>query len=328
MTDRPQRANSGVSPRVSIAMPVFNTARYLPEALRSIAGQTFADFELVIIDDGSTDGSTQVLQEFAAREPRVRLIARANEGLIATRNELLGAARGELIAWMDSDDVSLPERIARQVQAFDLDAQLLCVGSSAQCVDPDGSLLNVERWPQSYEDVRIDQQQGGGMRFPTTMMRRAAALQVGGFREPFRIGEDLDFLLRLGEAGKMRNLPEVLYLYRQHVASVCAALGPDWLRYRDEILTLARERRESGLDRLQRGETIVIQRSQAPDRRMIEWRVYLNWAGHALANSNHSLALKYARAAVARRATAWSSWKLMIRIVLRWGRHGLVPAGR
>src|SRR5882672_4931888 len=131
-------------PKVSVLMPVFNTARYLSDALASISAQTFADFELVAVDDGSNDGSTRILELFAAREKRMRLVTRENRGLIATRNELLGAARGELLAWMDSDDVSLPHRLARQVDVFRNDPALVCLGSAAQCIDPDGNFLNIE----------------------------------------------------------------------------------------------------------------------------------------------------------------------------------------
>jgi len=98
-------------PRVSVLMAVFNTKAYLREALESIRNQTFTDFELVVVDDGSTDGSDDVLRAFALDEPRMRLITRGNKGLIATRNELLRAAHGSLIAWMDSDDISTPDRL-------------------------------------------------------------------------------------------------------------------------------------------------------------------------------------------------------------------------
>jgi glycosyltransferase involved in cell wall biosynthesis len=311
--------NTPLIPKVSVLMPVFNTARYLSDALASLSAQTFTNFELVVVDDGSNDGSTQILELFAAREKRMRLVTRENRGLIATRNELLGAARGELLAWMDSDDVSLPNRLARQVDAFQIDPALVCLGSSAQCIDPDGNFLNIERWPISHREILIEQQTGGAMRFPTTMMRREFAQRVGEFREPFRIGEDFDFLLRLSESGKMENLPDVLYLYRQHISSVCAILGPQWPVYRDHILELARERRHGGKDQLQQGGSVRIDVPVNADRRQTERKVYLGWAQHALTNDNIPLAWKYARAAVARRPMSKSAWKLIFHIFLRAG---------
>jgi glycosyltransferase involved in cell wall biosynthesis len=309
--------NIDSQPRVSVLMPVFNTARYLQVALESIGNQTFADFELLVVDDGSVDGSTKILESFAARDRRVRLVTRENLGLIATRNELLGTARGEFIAWMDSDDISLPDRLASELRCFANDPTLVCVGSAAQCIDPEGNFLNIEHYPPTHADILVDQQKGGAMRFPTTMMRRDAALRVGGFREPFRIGEDFDLLLRLSEVGRMANLPEILYYYRQHLSSVCAVLGPRWPIYRDHILDLARERRVNGRDRLQNGETLAIAAPTTMDRRLIESQVYSSWVRYALRNDNIPLAWRYARSAVARRPASMSAWKMMVRVAMR-----------
>jgi glycosyltransferase involved in cell wall biosynthesis len=317
-----------VIPRVSVLMPVFNTARYLSEALNSISAQTFTDIEFIAVDDGSNDGSTRLLEVFATRETRMRLVMRMNLGLIATRNELLRAARGELVAWMDSDDISLPQRLAVQIDAFDRDPELGCLGAAAQCIDPDGNMLNVEHWPLLHREILIEQQKGGAMRFPTTMMRRDLALRVGGFREPFRIGEDLDFLLRLSENGKMANLPDTLYLYRQHISSICATLGPRWPIYRDCVLELARERERYGKDRLQNGGSLYIAEAANTDGKQIEWQVYLGWAGHALRNENISLAWKYACAAVSRRPASRAAWKMVIRILLRAGSGVLIRTAR
>jgi glycosyltransferase involved in cell wall biosynthesis len=246
----------------------------------------------------------------------MRLFMRENLGVIATRNELLRAARGEFVAWMDSDDVSFPQRLERQIEAFRRDPLLACLGSAAQCIDPEGNFLNVERYPSQHAEILLEQQKGGAMRFPTTMMRRELALRAGGFREPFRIGEDFDLLLRLSEIGKMANLPDTLYLYRQHVASVCSTLGAQWPLYRDQILQLAHERQARGSDRLQNGELLHMEVAALVDRRKIEWRVFLEWARHALHNRNTSLALKYAGAALSRRPTSVAAWKLMVRIIL------------
>jgi len=308
-----------LTPRVSVLMPVFNTARYLSDALNSICAQTFTDFEFIVIDDGSNDGSTQILELFAARERRTRFMARGNRGLIATRNELLNAGRGELVAWMDSDDISSPQRLARQVDAFDKDPDLVCLGAAAQCIDPEGNFLNVERYPSLHQQILIEQQQGGAMRFPTTMMRRAMALRAGGFREPFKIGEDFDLLLRLSEIGKMANLQETLYLYRQHISSVCTTLGAQWPTYRDHILELARERQRGGKDRLQNGGSLSIPNGAYTDAKQNEWRAYLSWAGSALLNENFPLALRYARAALARRPLSKAAWKIVLRILLHVG---------
>jgi glycosyltransferase involved in cell wall biosynthesis len=309
--------NIGSQPRVSVLMPVFNTARYLQVALESIGNQTFGDFELLVVDDGSVDGSTKILESFAARDRRVRLVTRGNLGLIATRNELLGSARGEFIAWMDSDDISLPDRLASELHCFVKDPTLVCVGGAVQCIDPEGNFLNIEHYQPVHADILVDQQKGGAMRFATTMMRRDTVLQVGGFREPFKIGEDFDLLLRLSEVGKMANLPQILYYYRQHLSSVCAGLGPRWPIYRDHILDLARERRANGKDRLQNGGTLAIATPITTEKRLVESQVYVNWARYALDNGNGPLAWRYARSAVARWPASMSAWKTMVRVAIR-----------
>lgn len=304
------------APRVSVLMAVFNTVEYLQEALSSISNQSFRDFEIVVIDDGSDDGSSEILKSFASKEPRMRLTLRKNIGIVATRNELLASARGDLVAWMDSDDVSALNRLAFQVNKFDDDPLLVCLGAAAQCIDPEGHPLNVERYPLDHSEIVIEQRNGGAMRFPTTMMRREAALKVDGFREPFRIGEDFDFLLRLSELGKMANLPDTLYFYRQHLYSVCATLGSRWAAYRDQILELARERREYGRDRLQKGGTISIDAQDSGITQRFVARTYAQWARYSLQNGNRRLAWKYSRLAIYARPAALGAWKILIRVML------------
>lgn len=302
-----------VPPKVSVLMPVFNPGCHLAGALSSIQHQTFTDFELVVIDDGSSDGSDKLLQLFAANEPRVRLTIRHNLGLIATRNQLLENARGEFVAWMDADDVSLPDRLARQVEGFSTDPSLVCLGTAAQCIDPDGNHLNVERYQSSHDAILAEQEIGTGMRFPTTMMRRDVAMKAGGFREPFKIGEDLDLLIRIGEIGRLGNLGEILYLYRQSISSVCATIGPYWLVYRDQVLELARQRRSGKPDLLQAGHTLTIPPAPRFSARGRAHAAYTRWAQLALANSDWPLAWKYLRAAITARPLAKDGWKVAAR---------------
>src|SRR5215211_725311 len=107
----PGEGGSGTAaPKVSVVMTVFNAERYLREAIESVLNQTFGDFEFVIVDDGSTDRSLDILKEYAQRDPRIRLISRENKGIVASANEGIAVARGQYLARMDADDVSLPQR--------------------------------------------------------------------------------------------------------------------------------------------------------------------------------------------------------------------------
>src|SRR5262245_19749735 len=116
-------------PLISACMPAHNTERYVGQAIESILNQTLGDFELLIIDDGSTDGSLEVPRRYPGRDPRIRLTSRPNKGVAYTRRELAEQARGEFLACMDADDVALPHRFARQVEYFRAHPECVLVGS-------------------------------------------------------------------------------------------------------------------------------------------------------------------------------------------------------
>ena len=198
-------------------MPVYNARRFLTEAVESVLGQTLGDFELLIVDDGSTDGSTEVLRRLAGRDRRIRLVVRENRGLIASLNEMIGMAGGDLIARMDADDVSLPGRFAAQVEYLDAHPEVICLGGSERWIDEVGHPLLVNRRPT--DDAAIQEQALSGicpMCHPTVMMRREAVLGVGGYDPTMHNAEDLDLWLRMGEVGRLANLEEVVLDYRLH----------------------------------------------------------------------------------------------------------------
>ena len=303
-------------PRVSLLMPVFNTAPYLPQALASVRDQHFEDFEVVVVNDGSTDGSSEILRAFADDEPSMRLIDRDNRGLIETRNQLLHEAQGELIAWLDSDDLCHPDRLRRQVEAFDANPGLVCLGTNIELVDPEGRSLGVEEYPEDDEAVREAQMRGGGLRFASTMQRRSAAIAAGGFRHPFRMGEDMDFLLRVAELGRVANLRDVLYIYRQHLLNTCTALGLNWPEYCAVILELASERRERGSDRLQRGEDVPLPQLNSGDARKLIPIVLLDWARGALSAGDRMRAFRYTLSSIRRSPLRGAGWRQLAKLLL------------
>lgn len=297
-------------------MPVFNSAKYIREALASVQNQYFRDFELIIIDDGSTDGSSDILRTLAREDSRIRLIQRSNHGLIATRNELLREAKGEFLAWMDSDDISLPDRLRRQVGIFDSDPSLICVGTNVQLIDAVGRPLGVESYPQGDEAIRAEQVRGGGLRFASTMQRRAIAILSGGFRPPFPMGEDFDYLLRVGERGRMANVPDVLYVYRQHLLSTCTTYGRNWPRFREIILDLAEQRREQGYDKLQRGEGITLPPVQDEDALRFVPLVLHEWAKGALSTGDRFRAIRYTLTAIWVSPFDGTAWRFLTKLLL------------
>jgi GT2 family glycosyltransferase len=149
------------------------------------------------------------------------------------------------------------------------------------------------------------------------MMRREAARRIGGFREPFPMGEDFDFLLRLSEIGTMANLAERLYVYRLRLSSVCAMLGPRWAAYRDAILELARERARDGLDRLQRGQPFAVRvPDEGTDAHALAVAAYLRWSEIARRAGHRAIAWRYAAAAVAAAPASRPAWKSLARLCL------------
>jgi glycosyltransferase involved in cell wall biosynthesis len=205
-------------------MPVYNAGEYLREAIDSILAQSFEDFELIVCNDGSTDGSEAVLQEFADRDSRVLVINRSeNRGLIATRNEILEHAQGEYIALMDADDISLWDRFDRQVAFLDANADHVLVGSRIMLIDPEGHPMCVLGIKETHEEIdawHIEGHSGAAICNPTIMMRTEAVHAVGGYTEGTACAEDYDLFLRLAEFGKLATLPEVHLHYRQHLSSV------------------------------------------------------------------------------------------------------------
>jgi len=208
---------------VSVLMPVFNGEKYLGVAVESILAQTYPDFELVILDDGSTDGSLRMLRQFHRRDPRIRIISREHRGFDETANQLIGLARGEYVALMAQDDIALPERLALQVAFLRNHPEVLCVGGSFELIDEEGRYLTVLRQPETDRDIqRLNLAGRNSIHSACVMSRREPLLALGGFDPNFYPSEDLDLWLRLGEIGKLANLREPVLRYRIHSESISA----------------------------------------------------------------------------------------------------------
>jgi glycosyltransferase involved in cell wall biosynthesis len=141
---------------VSVLMPVYNASQYIRAAAFSILTQTHKDLELIAIDDGSTDGTTEILQEIASSDRRVKLTVRENRGLVASLNEGLGLAQGALIARMDADDIAYPSRLSTQVEIFRQNPQLCLLGMGADYLYPGNYLIKSKTQPATHGEIRIE----------------------------------------------------------------------------------------------------------------------------------------------------------------------------
>ncbi|HEX2099268.1 MAG TPA: glycosyltransferase [Candidatus Synoicihabitans sp.] len=209
-------------PKISVILPVYNAARYLPLALRSLLAQTERDFEIVAVDDGSTDASLSMLQDTARRDARLKIISRPNTGIVGALNDGIAAASGTYLARMDGDDIAFPERFARQLRYMETHPDCVCVGSAYIYIDAVGAPLKLTPRPLTHEAIEAGllRGDGGSLIHPVVMMRASAVAAAGGYRESAQWVEDLDLYLRLARIGRLANLAEPLLYYRFHTASV------------------------------------------------------------------------------------------------------------
>ena len=207
------KINKKLSPVISVAMPVFNGDKYLAEAIDSILAQTFTDFEFIIIDDGSKDGSLNILREYEKRDSRIRLIARENRNLSDTLNEIILLARGQWVARMDQDDIALPQRFERQLQWLEQTGADICGGWIQLFGAADKRIL---KHPQTDSAVKMELLFGSSFAHPTVIMK-AELVKKLRYDKAWEHCEDYDLWERAVHAGwKMTNVPEVLLMYRQH----------------------------------------------------------------------------------------------------------------
>jgi Glycosyl transferase family 2 len=205
---------------VSVLLPVYNASAYLREALESLFAQTFSDFEIIAINDGSTDGSGEILREAAARDRRMRVVERENRGLVATLNEAAGMARGNYLARMDADDVCLPERLARQVAVLDARPKLAALGTWVQAF---GGSTETWKYPESAEATLCAMIFRCPLAHPTVMMRRSLFSEEGfAYEKAAKHAEDFALWLRVTAKHELANVPEVLLRYRVHAEQVSA----------------------------------------------------------------------------------------------------------
>ena len=199
---------------LSVVLPVFNGEASLDEAISSITRQSFGDFELLVVDDGSSDGSAAIARRHAAADPRVKLRSNPGKGLVAALNHGIEQASADLIARMDADDVALPARFERQMARMGGEPDLLVLGTATIRVDDRGKELEVTIPPADPAEISRRLDRGNPIAHPTVVMRRAAVRAVGGYRRAYVRAEDYDLWLRLAERGKLANLEEPLLRYR------------------------------------------------------------------------------------------------------------------
>ncbi|MGE0501538.1 MAG: glycosyltransferase family 2 protein [Rhizobiaceae bacterium] len=213
-------APSGSTPAVSVVMPVRNGGAFFPGAVESILGQTLRHLELIVVDDGSTDGTSERLAAFAAMDARVVATRSPGKGIVDALNHGMGLSRAALIARMDADDIARPERLERQAAFLEGRPDLYVLGSSAIEIDAEGTEVRPVAVPVEPAAIRAELARHNPILHPTVVMRRTALDRVGGYRKALTHAEDYDLWLRLAAVGDIANLPEPLLLLRRHSGQV------------------------------------------------------------------------------------------------------------
>jgi glycosyltransferase involved in cell wall biosynthesis len=204
--------NLKANPLISVVMPVYNALPFLDESIRSILEQTFTNFEFVILDDASTDGSGELLREWSQRDRRIRLFkSERRQGLSGSSNVVVSKARAAIVARMDADDISHPERLRREWDIIESYPDVVAVGTLCVGIDAAGRQVRPrDRWRLL--------RRSGYIPFPhgSVMFRRGVFNEVGGYYQETIGAEDQELFSRMAARGRVVTLPDVLYRYRYH----------------------------------------------------------------------------------------------------------------
>ena len=252
-----------MNPKVSIVMSVYNAERYLEEAIDSILNQSFSDFEFVIINDGSTDRTSEILRDYT--DPRVVIIDQANRGVTQSLNKAMEMARGQYIARMDADDISLPQRFQMQVEFLENNLTVGLVGTSVIYIDEDGKTIMEGHLPTENTRIKEALLSQNPFCHGSVMFRRECIRKVGGYREGFKRAQDYDLWLRIAEYYEVANLIVPLYNLRITAGSISFSHKLEQDRY----AALARQ----CVERRKRGEkdSLIIQETRVTHGRIRSW---------------------------------------------------------
>lgn len=208
-------------PLVTVLMPAFNAGRFVSEAVQSILDQDLQDFELIIINDGSTDSSAEVFSQFVARDPRIRIIEQENRGFVASLNRGIGLAAAPIIARMDADDICLPGRLSAQLEHLYEHSEVVAVGGYIRIINEDGRFVRSKHYPLKAPEISRYMEHASPVAHPAVMYRADVVRRVGGYRAALFPADDYDLWLRLRDAGyEIENIPREVLAYRQHASSV------------------------------------------------------------------------------------------------------------
>lgn len=215
--------NKSAMAKVSVIMSVKDAEAYVEEAVNSILNQSFRDFEFIIVDDGSRDGTVRLLKELEGKDNRIKIITNAeNMGLTRSLNKAIASASGEYLARMDADDVSMPQRFEKQAYFLDDNTAVAVLGTSYYGIDDNGAVVSTISAPTKDEDIKKNLISGNPFCHPSVMIRKSILDKVGSYKEEFRHTEDYELWFRIAKSGaRMANLEDFLFKRRYTGRSIC-----------------------------------------------------------------------------------------------------------
>lgn len=305
------------APKLSVVMPVRNALPYLDNAIKSIVGQTFGDFEFVIRDDHSTDGSIEVIRAWAARDKRIRLHeGKERKGPAGSSNWVVGRSGAPVVARMDADDIAHPDRLRRQLMLLDAETDAVLVGSVWEGIDRAGrivreadlSTLNRSNFSAPFAHGSI-------------MFRRAAFDAAGGYREQCNFWEDLDLYLRMAMHGRVLVIPEPLYQHRFSETSTRLVSERIEVERSVDLMFRCREAHLRGEDYT----PLLSQSVEQQETRKLDPNAFLSlgfislWSGirpHLLSGMLQRADIKFDAATA--KAIVWAIWADLSPYSLRW----------
>lgn len=219
---------------ISVVMPVYNGGELLSEAIYSILGQSYANFEFIIIDDASTDNSRQIIE--AISDERIKLLTNEqNLGVTQTLNKGISSAKGFYIARHDCDDIALPTRLEKQVNFLKNHQDIACVGCNLVLIDVLGNPTGQWEYPSSHALVSWKQLFNSAIAHPASMFKLDVFKQIGGYNEEIKRAQDFELWSRMASTHKLANVPEVLVKYRIHPNAISQSKAQEQVDYRKQI---------------------------------------------------------------------------------------------
>ena len=263
------------APKVTVFIPVYNREQYIGDAIKSILSQTFSDFELLLVDDGSSDSSTEKIRSFS--DPRIRLVCNEqNLGIPKTRNKGVELARGQYMAMLDSDDLAYPHRLERQVAFLDSHPEFAQVGSWCRMMDAEGRILNkIKRQPTQSDEIHAQFLFRCAMS-NRSIMARTAILKEFGYRNDFPRCQDYELHVRLAKKYKLGNIPECLVYGRIHPQQITGQTPGLGDTKKQEIIS--RQLKELGMTFSQEDLIPHLTLSRMRKSQFVPDTAYLKWA--------------------------------------------------